>query len=34
MSTDFDEETWLVEPPKAAGVVQESGRVLEWLQVG
>lgn len=35
-STDFDEETWLVEPPNLptqSNSTQESGRIVEWLQV-
>ncbi|VBB33883.1 unnamed protein product [Acanthocheilonema viteae] len=34
-STDFDEETWLVEPPNLptqSNSTQESGRIAEWLQ--
>lgn len=33
---DFDEETWLVEPPNLptqSNSTQESGRIVEWLQV-
>lgn len=35
-STDFDEETWLVEPPNLptqSNSTQGSGRIAEWLQV-
>uniref|UniRef100_A0A1I8F0A8 Uncharacterized protein n=1 Tax=Wuchereria bancrofti TaxID=6293 RepID=A0A1I8F0A8_WUCBA len=35
-STDFDEETWLIEPPNLSSTqsnsTQESGRIVEWLQ--
>uniref|UniRef100_A0A915PNV6 Uncharacterized protein n=1 Tax=Setaria digitata TaxID=48799 RepID=A0A915PNV6_9BILA len=34
-TTDFDEETWLVEPPNLptqSNSTQESGRISEWLQ--
>lgn len=33
---DFDEETWLVEPPSLparSDTEQNSGRIIEWLQV-
>ncbi|VDM28628.1 unnamed protein product [Toxocara canis] len=32
MSTEFDEETWLVEPPKSDSATQSSGHIIEWLQ--
>ncbi|CAG9535306.1 unnamed protein product [Cercopithifilaria johnstoni] len=34
-NTDFDEETWLVEPPNLStqsNSEQGSGRIVEWLQ--
>lgn len=34
--TEFDEETWLVEPPNLptrSSDAQKSGRIAEWLQV-
>ncbi|VIO92884.1 Uncharacterized protein BM_BM10241 [Brugia malayi] len=35
-STEFDEETWLIEPPNLSSTqsnsIQESGRIVEWLQ--
>ncbi|VDM97562.1 unnamed protein product [Thelazia callipaeda] len=35
MNSDFDEETWLLEPPKIpshSNDVQQSGRIVEWLE--